>query len=128
MPDYRQMLQALEDGTFAPARFNHEDHIGLGFEAIRTHGPELGMQVFARGLKEAAERLGLTGKYHATVTMAFLSLIAERFATGPTDNAQHFIAQNPDLLEAGVLDRFYSPERLASPLARSVFLLPDRAT
>lgn len=64
---------------------------------------------------------GLTGKYHATVIMAFLSLIAERMARDGAGDAQSFIEQNPDLLEAGVLDRYYAPERLGSPLARQVF-------
>lgn len=126
MPDYARMLQTLEDGSFAPARFNHRDHIGLGYQAIATHGPTKGAQIFAQGLEAAAERLGLVDKYHATITMAFLSLIAERVAAGPSENAERFIKENPDLLEAGILGRFYSPARLSSALAKRVFLMPDR--
>ncbi len=127
MPDYHRMLQTLEDGTFAPARFNHEDHVALGFQAILTHGPAKGARVFAEGLQSAAERLGLTEKYHETITMAFLSIIAERMDRSRTRDAASFVEDNADLLTGEVLARYYSPDRLASPLARSAFLLPDRA-
>ncbi|MBF9032885.1 hypothetical protein HKCCE2091_01430 [Rhodobacterales bacterium HKCCE2091] len=126
MTDYAAMLAALEDGSFRPARFGHEAHVGLGFQALKTHGFLRGMAVFSDGLRAAAERLGLTTKFNATVTIAFLSLIAERMAEAPDADADAFIARNPDLLSPDVLSRFYSPARLSSPLARSVFLMPDR--
>ena len=43
------------------------------------------------------------------------------------DSFEAFIAQNRDLLSNDLLAKWYSPERLKSDLARSVFLMPDAA-
>ena len=64
-------------------------------------------------------------KFNATITLAFMSLIAERMATTQYVDYDDFITSNPDLLSKDVLEQWYSPERLSSILARSIFLMPD---
>jgi hypothetical protein len=75
-----------------------------------------------------SSRAGRPQAFNQTLTIAFLSLIAERLegAAGCADFAA-FLAAQPQLLDKGALLRWYSPERLASDSARRTFLLPDRA-
>ena len=56
-----------------------------------------------------------------------MSLIAERMQTSPHDNAADFLRRNVDLTESAILAMWYSRERITSPMARSIALLPDRA-
>ena len=62
-----------------------------------------------------------------SITLAFLSLIAERMEATRYETFDDFIAQNMDLLSGNILAKWYSPERLQSDLARTVFLMPDAA-
>ena len=87
----------------------------------------------SEGLRRYTAALGVPEKYHETVTLAWLFLINERRArcedAADRGGWQAFRRANPDLFAAGgrVLDRYYRPDTLASPLARRVFVLPDRA-
>lgn len=121
---YVQKLAALEDGTLDPADFSHQDHIGVAFTAIERYGVFDAMSTFARGLITLTERAGVPDKFNATITMASRSLIAERAATGQYRNADAFLSANGDLLSKAFLTRQYDPDRLSSPLARAVPLLP----
>jgi hypothetical protein len=38
-----------------------------------------------------------------------------------------FVEENQDLLSGNILAKWYTPERLRSDLARTVFLMPDAA-
>ncbi len=73
---------------------------------------------YARALQALTARAGVPGKFHQTITVVFLSLIAERlFEHGP-GTFETFARTHADLLDGAVL------ERLASAAARSTFLLP----
>lgn len=70
-----------------------------------------------------AARAGKPESYHETVTVAFLSLIAERL--DETRDFEVFAALNPDLFDKGILCRWYRSDRLASDRARHTFVLPE---
>lgn len=116
-----QFLQARID----PARFTHREHVRMGFETLRRYEFLDGAVRYSRALRRLCERAGRPEKFHQTLTLAYLALIAERLAAeAPVDFAA-FAAANPDLLDPAVLSRWYSPQRLASATARRAFLLPD---
>lgn len=123
------LVAAVEAGSINPAKFGHQAHVRLAWTYLRRHPLPGAMTRLRAALQGLARRLGHPDRYHETVTLAFLFLIQERMARqgGGTDWAA-FAAANADLLADGraVLDRYYRPETLASPLAREVFLLPDR--
>ena len=108
--------------------FHHRDHVRLAWIYLRADASLIGLDAFVRGLQTFAAAAGQPGIYHETMTWAYLLLIRERMARCPDSDFASFAAQNPDLLtwKPSVLDRYYRPETLASDLARSVFLLPDR--
>jgi len=74
-----------------------------------------------------AQQAGKPHAFHQTVTIAFLSLIAERMDGAECQDFSAFAGANPDLFDKHVLRRWYRPERLASACARRTFLLPEPA-
>ena len=124
--DYGAMLRDLTSGTLSPDGFDHTDHVGVAFEALSRSDFFSAAAQIASGLRALAQRAGVPDKFNATVTWAFLSLIAERMGCSDHRDAADFIRRNPDLTERGALCLPYSAERLSSDLARSVALLPDQ--
>jgi hypothetical protein len=110
-----------------PSEFPHREHVHIAFEMLRRLDfPETVLH-FSRTLRAMAEKAGRPEAFHQTVTIAFLSLIAERMESGGIADFAAFAQANPDLLEKSALERWYRPERLASAAARRTFLLPDGA-
>jgi hypothetical protein len=118
-------LERFVRGEIAAAGFAHREHVRMAFEMLRRHDfAETGLH-FSRALRTMAQRAGKPQAFHQTVTIAFLSLIAERLEGGGWSEFADFARDNPDLLEKGLLARWYRPERLASEPARRTFLLPE---
>jgi len=112
-------------GAADPRAFPHEKHVHMGFEVLRRHEFAKAVHVYSRALRTMTEQLGKPEVFHQTITIAFLSLIAERMQTGDSADFADFAASNPDLFEKSLLSQWYRPERLASDLARRIFVLPD---
>ncbi len=108
-----------------PSNFPHEQHVYMGFELLRRYEFSEAAHVYCRALRAMTQRAGKPQVFHQTITIAFLSLIAERMHTCNPADFPDFAAQNPDLLDKSVLSRWYRPERLATDLARRTFVLPD---
>ena len=117
-------LATLENGMLDPASFPHSEHVRLGYEMLQRYDFGETVMRFSRGLKLLAARVGKPEKYHATITVAFLSVIAERCADDPEIDWPSFKETNRDLLDKNCLERWYGPEQLRSDLARRVFCLP----
>jgi hypothetical protein len=118
-------LERFVRGEVAAAGFAHREHVRMAFEMLRRHDFAETVLHFSRALRAMAQRAGKPEAFHQTVTIAFLSLIAERLETGRWSDFAGFARDNPDLLEKSLLARWYRPERLASEPARRTFLLPE---
>lgn len=119
-------LTAFLHGELDGRSFRHRDHVRLAFEVLKRHSFLEAALAVERALKTMAARSGASGAYHSTVTIAFLALIAER-SDGPAVDFETFAAANPDLFDKGVLRRWYG-DKLAQPLARRTFVLPEPAS
>jgi len=118
-------LLAFLHGETDARTFRHVDHVRMAFEVLIRHPDFLAAATaYSRALKTMAARAGNAGAYHETITLAFLSLIAERLAVAACDDFEAFAAANADLLDKGALTRWYKPDRLATALARRTFVLP----
>lgn len=123
--DYLATLNRLLDGSLDPEIFSHRDHVGITFEAVARHEFFEAAHILATGLRNLATRAGVPEKFNATITLAFMSLIAERMHGRAYETADAFIEGNPDLLEKSVLKPWYSTARLQTDLSRAVPLLPE---
>ncbi|MEL7466105.1 MAG: hypothetical protein AAFN79_18680 [Pseudomonadota bacterium] len=124
---HAETLRALIDGSLDPKAFSHEAHVGAAYEALAARDFADALAVFSAGVRSLAKRAGAEGLFSATITFAYFSAIAERMQTDRCASAEAFIRANPDLLDGSFLKTRFSPDRLASPIAKTIPLLPDRA-
>jgi len=119
----QEFIDAFAAGRLDPAGFGHRAHLRAAFLLLRSK-PFLEACIAMRdGLQALAGKIGKPDLYHETVTVAFMALVAER---APAGDWEGFIARHPALCERGLLDSWYSKERLASSAARARFTMPDR--
>jgi hypothetical protein len=124
-----EFVGAFEALTLPPSAFRHADHVRLAWIYLQRMPLPAALERYAARLKAFAAHAGKPGLYHETITYAFLMLINERVADGPTGETwPEFQARNPDLLKGvrPALGRFYTDERLASERSRAGFVMPDR--
>ncbi len=101
-----EFVAAFESGTIES--FRHADHIRLALIYVQRHGmPEAEARV-AAGIRQFATKAGQPGKYHHTMTIAWVRLAAR-------------------LLDKGALSAYYSEEVLSSERARREWVEPDLA-
>ncbi|MEM8811945.1 MAG: hypothetical protein AAGF59_04945 [Pseudomonadota bacterium] len=120
-------LDRFERLEIDPTAFGHQDHMRAAYAMLSRYDFLEACARYSATIKSMAESVGASAKFNATITIAFMSLIAERRSSANETNWDAFIASNSDLLEPGVLAPWYSTERLGSDLARTQFLLPDRS-
>ncbi|MGD9906047.1 MAG: hypothetical protein AB7U83_21455 [Vicinamibacterales bacterium] len=126
--DDQARVDAFRAGTLGTDAFHHRDHVRMAWLYVHAHGLEPAVARFTADLRAFAAAKGVPGLYHATITVAYLALIAERIAATPDRSWEAFAAAHGDLLrwKPSILDDYYSAERLWSEAARARFLLPDR--
>jgi hypothetical protein len=125
MSNDKALLSAFLDGEIDIRNFHHAEHVRVGFELLCHHNFCDALAAYSAALKRIATRAGNPNAYHETITVAFLSLIAEYRASGQYPDFETFAQVNPELMDKSILGRWYAPERLASPIARQTFLLPE---
>ena len=127
--DDRALVEAFEATTLASDDFPHAAHVRVGWYYL-NHLPMLAaMARFKTALQRFATSKGKPDRYHETITLAYLVLIAERLAGARGLSWEDFAARNPDLLtwNPSILARYYRADTLASDRARQTFVLPDVA-
>lgn len=117
-------IQALEDGSLPSEAFTHAAHLRAAWCYLHRHAFLEACIAMRDALKAFAGRIGKAGLYHETITIAFMSLVAERMAAHPTADWQALLQVCPELSERGLLAGYYGPGRLDADLARRQLLLP----
>ena len=121
-----EFLLAFEAATLPPQAFDHRAHLRAACLYLSAR-PFLEACIAMRdSLRRYAAHIGKAGLYHETVTVAFMSVVAERLAAEPGLSWQGLLERHPELCERGLLDRYYDPARLASEAARARFVLGER--
>jgi hypothetical protein len=119
-------LERFARGEVDPRNFPHREHVRMAFEMLRRHDFAETVLHYSRALRAMSARAGNPQAFHQTVTIAFLSLIAERMQeSGGAADFDALVRAHPELLDKAALTRWYRPERLASEAARHTFLLPE---
>lgn len=121
------LVQQFENNTLNPEDFGHHEHLVVAYFMLRKHPFIEAAAAYSRSIRSLAERAGAADKFNTTITLAFLSLIAERMNIAGDVGWETFIARNQDLNAKKTLSALYSDERLNCDLARKILLLPDLA-
>jgi hypothetical protein len=124
------LVARFEALALAPAEFRHREHVRVAYAMLR--GADFGEAAlrFRRALRRFATAAGAPDRYHETLTWAYLAAIARRSVEDPAiASSLDLVARHPDLLDhlGGAIARHYDVAAItASPLARAVFVLPER--
>jgi hypothetical protein len=123
-----EFMARFEDCSLANESFHHRDHVRMAYLYLCRYPALEAVQRFSSALAKFAAAKGKPGLYHETITWAFLFVIRERMARGCGEPWSQFAANNGDLMnwEGNILKKYYRDETLASTLAKTTFLLPDR--
>ncbi|MBL8265315.1 hypothetical protein [Steroidobacter sp.] len=120
--------RAFEDGSLDPAQFSHRVHLSLAWQYLQRDGFPEGAVQFRNHLQRYVAKVGAQGKYHETISWAYLVLLNEELClrSSSSESFDAMIQRRPDLLDHrnGAVARRYSVAQLESAEARRVFLLP----
>jgi hypothetical protein len=125
MPD-DPFAELLAEATAGRARFGHREHVHLTWLAVRRVGRSAAVDLVSDGIRRTARYAGAPQKYSATVSRAWVEIVAHHAAATPTDDFAEFAAANPEVLDKRLLARFYAPATLAAAPARTGWVPPDR--
>jgi hypothetical protein len=119
------LLRDFETRSLDPSTFSHRRHLEVAYEMLRKYPFLEAVTRYSENIHAIATAAGAPKKFNMTVTLVFLSLIAERIETTQTSDFASFLANSEDLLDAGLMNRWYSKPRLQNDSARTLFLMPD---
>ena len=122
------LVAAFESAELPGDQFTHAAHVRVAWCYLRRLSTPEALARFDISLRRFATANGAAAKYHATITTAFMLLIAERLEGTRDLSWTEFAARHPELLtkEPSILARYYTTETLTSDRARRVFVMPDR--
>jgi hypothetical protein len=118
--------ELMAEVTAANERFGHRAHLHLTWLAVRRVGLPAAIDLISDGIRRTARYAGMPQKYHATVSRAWVELVAHHTDETP-GGFTAFAERNPALLDKRLLTRFYRSATLASPRARTGWVEPDLA-
>ena len=80
-PDFS--IDAFELGEIDPDAFDHQAHVYVAWLYLERFPLPVALEKFDAALRRLTVKLGIPGKYHATITWFYLLLIGERRADEP---------------------------------------------
>jgi len=120
-------LERFVRGEIDTSAFPHREHVRMAFEMLRRHDFAESVWHFSRTLRAMAAKAGKPQAFNQTVTIAFLSLIAERMERDGAPDFAAFVRAHPEMLDKSALSRWYRPDQLSTEIARRTFVLPEPA-
>ena len=108
-------------------RFGHRQHVQLTWLAVRRCGMPKAISLVSDGIQRTARYAGAPQKYHATVSRAWVELVAYHVNERPEPDFDAFVEHHSALLDKRLLSRFYRSATLAAPSARDGWVEPDLA-
>ena len=122
-----ELVAAFESAELSGDAFTHTAHVRVAWWYLSHASLPEALLRFATSVQRFAAAKGATGKYHETITVAYMLIIAERLEGARGLPWLAFAAANADLFESpSVLGKYYRAETLASERARRSFVMPDR--
>jgi hypothetical protein len=124
-----EFLTQFETTTLPANQFDHTAHVRAGWLYLRRHPIGEAIDRFCLSLRRFAAANGATGKYHETMSVAWMLLIAERLSSTRDLDWPAFAARHPELFaKPPLLLRYYSSATLDSERARSGFVMPEKVS
>lgn len=132
--DIDDLAARFFDGTLPRAEWTHLAHLAVGTWHVHRYGADEALARLRAGIRRLNDNHGTinssTSGYHETVTRAYVQLLSqfvERCPAEMTLQQRMLSVIDGPLADRNVLLRFYSRDRLMSPLARAEWIEPDLA-
>jgi hypothetical protein len=111
------------DVVLARGRFGHREHLELAWRYLRGGDLPRARRQMSAAIRHVARSHGEPDRYHHTITLAWLHLVAVDARRSRASTFDEFIAANPELLTRDLLDHHFSGAALAG--ARRAWVEPD---
>ncbi len=125
-------LLAFEECRIPHHQWDHRAHVRIAYLYLCKYGWPDALARLRSGIRALNDVHGVQDRldrgYHETITHAFLLLVRGACAqSAPLRSSEEFCERYPELLDKGILLRFYSKERLFSRAAKQTYVAPDLA-
>ncbi len=122
-----QFLEKFISGSLNPGLFSHEAHIRLAYIFISRIGEERAIDETCSAIKGYVDHLKIEGKYHETITVVAVKLVAKAMRDQSYDDIRAFLDSNPDLINRfkEIVQSHYSFDVFNDSSARAQFVEPD---
>ena len=111
-----ELTRALERGEIDNKDFHHASHLHV----VQDAGSKM-----RETLRHFAAAAGKVEKYHETITLFWIYLLAQAHAMNRGESLEGIVRARPELLEKHFPLTYYSRSRLFSDLARATWVEPD---
>jgi hypothetical protein len=119
-------LRAFEDLSFPADLFHHREHIHVAWLYLKSSDATRAAEQMSEGIRRFANHHGATQKYHHTLTLTWMRLVAAALVETPEGYTfEQFITAHPQLQEAKLPVKYYSKELLETAAARQGWVEPD---
>jgi len=121
-----EFVQAFEACELSNESFHHRDHIRLAWIYLQRYGELEARRHIAEAIRKFAAHHGKSDKYHETLTVAWLRLVANAMSQAPgAASFDELTMVSPELLDKRTIEKFYSTAALSSEDARTSWVEPD---
>ncbi len=118
-------IEILDEILHTRRSFGHREHLELAWRYLRLYPAGEAANVVAAAIRRVARLHGAQDKYHDTITRSWLHCVAVHMQRWGADTFEEFLERNPDLLDADLIEHFYSRGVLFSDRSRASWSTPD---
>ena len=121
-----EFLRAFEDLSLPVELFHHREHLRVAWLYLKSSDASRAAERMTSGIQRFANHHGATQKYHHTLTLAWMRLVAAALVEAPEDYSfGQFLAMHPELRDKNLLGKYYSRQVLDGAAAREGWVEPD---
>jgi hypothetical protein len=122
-----EFLRAFEDLSFPADSFHHREHIRVAWLYLKSSDATRAAERMSEGIRRFANHHGATQKYHHTLTLAWMRVVAAALVETPEGYAfEQFLTAHLELKDTKLLNKYYTKEVLQTVAAREGWVEPDR--
>ncbi len=118
-------LRAFEELSFPADQFHHREHLRVAWLYLKSSDAARAAERMCAGILRFANHHGATQKYHHTLTMFWMRLVALALVETPEGAFEGFLAAHPELCDKNLPPKYYSQDLLQTLAAREGWVEPD---
>ena len=121
-----EFLRAFEDLSFPADQFHHREHLRVAWLYLKSSDATRASERMSAGIRRFAKHHGATEKYHHTLTLFWMRLVAVALVETPEGcGFEEFLAAHPELSDKNLPSKYYSQQLLDALAAREGWVEPD---